>query len=110
MTKGRSKARLVYRGVALSAARSDRNPLVVGGHPAPGAGTIAALDHALLVDLRDDLAVAREQRLGRAHLRAQRQLALEHAVGAVFRVFLAAAGNLRPAAAGAIGALVHLTP
>src|SRR5712672_1782680 len=91
-----------------SAARSDRNPLVVGGQPAPGARTVSALDHALLVDLGDDLAVAREQRLGGAHLRAQRQLALKHAVGAVLVVFLDAAGNFRPAAAGAIGALVHL--
>src|SRR5712672_955054 len=89
-----------------SAARSDRNPLVVGGQPAPGAGTVAALDHALLVDLGDDLAVAREQRLGRAHLRAQRQLALQHAVGAVLLELLLGAVLLRPA--GAIGALVHL--
>jgi hypothetical protein len=49
---------------------------------------VAALDHALLVDLGDDLAVAGEQRLGRAHLRTQRQLALQHAIGAVFPVFL----------------------
>src|SRR4029077_9166703 len=89
-------------------AGSDRNPLVVGGQPTPGAGTVAALDHALLVDLGDHLAVAREQRLGRAHLRAKRQLALQHAVGALFPVFLDAAGNVRAAAAGAIGALVHL--
>src|SRR5207244_4175475 len=89
-------------------ARSHCNSLVIGGQPAPGARTVSALDHALLVDLGDDLAIAREQRLGGAHLRAQRQLALQHAVGAVFVVFLDAAGNLRPAAAGAIGALVHL--
>src|SRR5262245_59828367 len=87
---------------------SDRNPFVESSHPTPRARTVAALDHALLVDLGDDLAVAGEQRLGRAHLRAQRQLALQHAVGAVFPVFLDAAGNLRPAAAGAIGAFVHL--
>src|SRR5436190_10922567 len=95
-------------GSASHLARSHGNPLVVGGQPAPGSGTIPALDHALLVDLRDDLAVACEQRLGGAHLRAQRQLALQHAVGAVLVIFLDAAGNLRPAAAGAIGALVHL--
>src|ERR1700687_2945627 len=87
---------------------SNRNSLVIGGLPAPGAGAVAALDHALLVDLGNDLAVAREQRFGRAHLRAQRQLPLEHPVGAVFLVFLDAAGDFRAAAARAIRALVHL--
>src|SRR4029453_17919987 len=87
---------------------SHRNPLAICRHPAPGAGAVAALDHALLVDLGNDLAVTCEQRLGRAHFRAQRQLALEHAVGAVFVVFLAAAGDFRPATTGTIGALVHL--
>src|SRR5207302_6207358 len=95
-------------GDASHLARSHGNPFVVGGQPAPGSRTIAAFDHALLVDLGDDLAVACEQRLGGAHLGAQRELALQHPVGAVFVVFLDAAGNLRPAAAGAIGALVHL--
>src|SRR5205085_12533773 len=38
--------------------------------PTPGTRTIAALCHSLVVDLRDDLAVAGEQRLGRAHLGA----------------------------------------
>src|SRR5437867_3986263 len=66
---------------------------------------IAAL---ALITLIASPTIAREQRLGRAHFRAQRQLALKHAVGAVLVVFLDAAGNLRPAAAGAIGALVHL--
>src|SRR5258708_28412167 len=90
------------------ASRSHRDVLAISGDPAPGAGVVTAFDHPLLVDLGDDLAVACEQRLGGAHLRAQRQLALEHAVGAVLVVFLDAAGNFRPAAAGAIGALVHL--
>src|SRR5712691_2510419 len=96
------------RAAASFAWRSHRDPLAIGGHPAPGSGAVAALDHAFLVDLRDDLAVAREQRLGRAHLGAQRQLALEHAVGAVFLVFLDAARHFQTAAAGAERALVHL--
>src|SRR6267143_1054851 len=90
------------------AQRSHFDPLAIGGRPAPGARAVAALDHTLLVYLGDDLVVTRKQRLGRAHLRAQRQLALEHAVGSVFTVFLAAAGNFVPAAASTIGALVHL--
>src|SRR5262249_50080721 len=49
-----------------------------------------------------------QQRFGRAHLGAQRQLALRDAVRAVLLVFLAASGRLRSAAAGAIGAFVHL--
>src|SRR6266852_1396327 len=87
---------------------SHRDSLAISSPPAPGAGAVAALDHAFLVDLGDDLAVACEQRLGRAHLRAQRQLALRHAIGAVLLVFLNAAGRFRATAAGAIGALVHL--
>src|SRR5712691_903180 len=74
--------------------------------PAPRAGTVAALQHPFLVDLGDDLAVAGEQRFGRAHLGAQRQLALGEAVGAVFLVLRLRAVGLR--AAGAEGALVHL--
>src|SRR6266404_78756 len=102
--------RLVRRhaGAASFAQRSHFDPLAIGGRPAPGAGAVAALDHALLVYLGDDLTVTRKQRLGRAHLRTERQLALEHAVGAVFTVFLAAAGNFVSAAASTIGALVHL--
>src|SRR5262245_27117386 len=90
------------------ASHSHRDVLAISGDPAPGAGAVAARDHALLVDLGDDLAVTGKQRLGRAHLRAQRQLALQHAVGAVLLVFLDAAGHFRAAAACAIGALVHL--
>src|SRR5215469_11375845 len=60
------------------------NRLAIRRLPAPGSGPVAALGDALLIDLRNDLAVAGEQRLGRAHLRAQRQLALGEAVGAVF--------------------------
>src|SRR3982750_1729303 len=57
-------------------ARSDGDGFAVGGLPAPRARAVAALDHTRLVDLRDDLAVAGEQGLGRAHLGAERQLAL----------------------------------
>src|SRR5260221_11524713 len=84
------------------------DPLAIGGYPAPGAGAVAALDHALLVDLGDDLAVTRKQRFGRAHFGAQRQLAFAEAVRAVFLVFLDAARGFRAATASAIGALVHL--
>src|SRR5687768_8420538 len=86
--------------------RSDGDGFPVGGLPAPGAGAVATLDHALLVDLRDHLAVAGEQGLGRAHLGAERQLALGEAVRAVFLELGRREVDLR--AAGAIGALVHL--
>src|SRR5262249_53577204 len=74
--------------------------------PAPGAGAVATLGDAILVDLRDDLAVAGEQRLGRAHLGTERQFAFRQPIGAVFHELRLAAVRLR--AAGAIGALVHL--
>src|ERR1041384_7631367 len=85
---------------------SHRDGLAVGGLPPPGARAVAALHHPLFVDLGDDLAVAGEQRLGRAHFRAQRQLALDQAVGAVFGVGRGRVLRLR--AAGTVGALVHL--
>src|SRR6202022_4196900 len=85
---------------------SDRDALVISSGPTPCARTVTALHHALLVDFGDDRAVAREQRLGRAHLGANRQLALGKTVGAVFCVFGRRRVILRPA--GAIGALVHL--
>src|SRR5207244_5065989 len=50
--------------------------------------------------------VAGEQRLGRAHFRTQRQLALDQTVGAVFGVVGRRVVGIR--AAGAVGALVHL--
>src|SRR5439155_17687490 len=74
--------------------------------PTPGARTVAPLCHALVVDLRDDLAIASEQRLGRAHLGAQRQFAVGQTVGAVFLILGGAAVRFRTA--GAIGAFVHL--
>src|SRR5665213_2032531 len=87
-------------------AKSGCDIFAIGRLPAPGAGAVTALGDALLVDLRDDVAVAGEQRLGRAHLGAQRQLAFGQPVGAVFLVLGRAAVGLR--AAGAEGALVHL--
>src|SRR5215475_4499033 len=81
-----------------------RDGFLVGRFPAPGARAVAALDHPLLVDLRDDLAVAGEQRLGRAHLGAQRQLAVGEAVRAVFLVLGRRIVRLR--SAGAVGAFV----
>src|SRR5580700_5622447 len=87
---------------------SRRDPLVIGSRPAPGAGAVAALGDALLVDLGDDLAVSGEQGLGGTHLRAQRQLSLENSIGTVFLVLLDAARDFRAAAAGAVGAFVHL--
>src|ERR1700731_2782943 len=86
----------------------DRDAFAIRGLPAPGAGAVAAREHALFIDLRDDLAVAGQQRLGRAHLGAQRQLAFEQPVGAVFAVFLDAAGHFRAVAAGTESAFVHL--
>src|SRR5215207_3003329 len=85
---------------------SKRDRFAIGGLPAPGARAVAALHHPLLVDLGDDVAVAGEQRLRRAHLGAERQLALGEAVAAVFDVLGFGVVGLRPA--GAIGALVHL--
>src|SRR5258707_1510151 len=81
---------------------------MIRGQPAPRAGPIAASQYALPVNLSDDFAIAREQRLGRAHLGAQRQLAFAEPVGAVFRKLLGAAGSLVSATTGAIGAFVHL--
>src|SRR5215468_11045631 len=74
--------------------------------PAPGPGAVAARDDALLVDLSDDLTVAGQERLGRAHLSAQRKLALGQAIGTVFLELHLRIVGLR--ATGAKGALVHL--
>src|SRR5215208_3619282 len=84
---------------------SRRDGLAIGGLPAPSAGAVAALDHALLVNLRDDLTVAGEQRFGRAHLSTQRQLAFGETVGPVFRKLGLGAVRLRTT--GAVRALVH---
>src|ERR1700675_4409359 len=87
---------------------SNLDALAISSHPAPRAGAIAALENSLLVDLGDDIAITREQRLGGAHLGTERQLALTEAVRAVFCKFLGAAGRFGPTASGAIGAFVHL--
>src|SRR5690606_28372052 len=60
---------------ARPAVSSDVDRFSIGGLPAPGARAIAALHHPLLVDRRDDLAVAGQKRFGRAHFGAERQLA-----------------------------------
>src|SRR5258705_1597632 len=90
------------------ACTSNLDALMIRCQPAPRAGTIAASQYALPVNLSDDFAIAREQRLGRAHRGAQRQLAFAEPVGAVFRKLLGAAGSLVSATTGAIGAFVHL--
>src|SRR6516164_4670515 len=82
--------------------------LLIGRQPTPGAGAITALDDPLLVNLTNDIAIAGQQCLGRAHLGAHRQLAFAEAIGAVFRIFLGATRRLRTATTGAVGALVHL--
>src|SRR5258706_6250221 len=78
----------------------------VGAAPAPHLGAFAARHHALPVDVGDHVAVAAEQRLGRAHFRARGELPLREAVRAVLRELLSREVLLR--AAGAEGALVHL--
>src|SRR6266568_2933807 len=74
--------------------------------PAPGTRAVTAFYDTLLINLRDDLAVARQQRLGRAHFGAQRQLAFRQTVGAVLLEFGLRTVRLRPARA--IRAFVHL--
>src|SRR6476659_373710 len=56
--------------------------------PAPDLVALAAGHDARLVDLRDNRMVTRDERLGGAHLRARRQLALGDAVAAVLAEFL----------------------
>src|SRR6476646_6181973 len=90
-SRGRRFANPRRRSRSRAAAQSGRDVLVVGGLPTPGAGAVAAPRHPLLVDLGDDVAVAGQERLGRAHLGAQRQLAFGQAVGAVFLVLFLAA-------------------
>src|SRR5690606_22519747 len=78
----------------------------IGLAPTPCPGAEAARHHALAVDVRDDVAVAGKQRLGRAHLRTQRQLALGQPVAAVLLELGIRQVRLR--AARTEGALVHL--
>src|SRR5262249_46692556 len=82
-------------------------PLVgVGRAPSRRAFAVAPTRHALLIDLSDNLAVAGEERPGRAHLGAYRQLALSDPVLPILLAFGFGVRDLR--AAGAVGALVHL--
>src|SRR5438270_10011335 len=92
----------------LQPSRSDRDILVVSGRPTPGTGAVAAFLDPRLIDLGDDLAVAGKQRLGGAHLGAQRQLALAETVRAILPELLGTARSFRSAAAGAVGAFIHL--
>src|SRR4029077_2521132 len=78
----------------------------VGGAPAPDFAAFAAVEDAGAEDVGNDVAVAAEQRLGRAHLGARRQLPFGEAVATVFLELGIAAIDLRPA--GTEGALVHL--
>src|SRR5690349_28493 len=100
------------RPARSSAAQPRSNPplrrdrLAIGRLPAPSARPVAALDHSLLVDLRDDLAVAGEQRFSRTHLGAERQFTFRQPVGAVLLELGQRAVRLRPARA--VGAFVHL--
>src|SRR5262245_30226839 len=92
------------RRTAKLASRCNR--LAIGRLPAPRTGAVAAPGDALLIDLGNNVAIARKQRLGRAHLGTQRQLAFGQTVVAVLlELFLAAVGFR---AAGTEGALVHL--
>src|SRR5438105_3286451 len=82
---------------------------LIGGAPAPGARAEAARHDPVAVDVGDDVAVAGQQRLGRAHLGAQWQFAFADPVAAV--AALADRGEMvgrfaRPAIAE--GAFVHL--
>src|SRR5690606_8746190 len=93
-------------GIMLIPPGSSGDVLLVRGLPAPCAGAVAALCHPHPVDFGDYFAVAGEKRLGRAHLGAERQLALGQTVAAVFAVFLFR--RIGFGAAGAEGAFVHL--
>ncbi len=83
-----------------------RVSLAICRPPTPQFGAAAAVQHAVAQDVGNDLAVPRQQRLGRTHLGADRQLAFGQTVAAVFlELFLRAVGR---GAAGAEGAFVHL--
>src|SRR3546814_11729303 len=80
--------------------------LLVGRSPAPGAGSEAAGDDTLAVDIGHHVAVAAEQGLGREHLRTERQLALGQAVAAVLLELGGRVIRFRPSGAeGALGPL-----
>src|SRR6185437_16148058 len=94
--------KLPHRRLELS-----RNCFFVGRLPSPSAGSIPAFGHAFLINLGDDIAVAGQQRLCRAHLCTQWELAFSQTIGSVFfKLFLAVVG-IR--ATSAESALVHFS-
>src|SRR6266481_5876976 len=95
-------------GLPPPASRSDRDIVLVSGRPTPCTRAVATLLDPCPVNFGDDLPVAREQRFGGAHLGAQRQLALAETVRAILPELLGAARRFRSAAAGAVGAFIHL--
>src|SRR6185312_9713109 len=95
------------RGCAAGLWRAPRAAWhLVRGGPAPHFAALAAVRDAVAVDVGDDLAVAAEQRLRRAHLGARRQLAFGEAVAPVLLEFGVRPIGLGPARAER--ALVHL--
>src|SRR5512136_559815 len=81
---------------------------IVSRSPSPGIRPAAALDHALDVDVGNDIAVSAQEGLRRAHLGTQRQLAFGDPVTSVELIFFNR--PVRQRAAGAEGTLVHLAP
>src|SRR5207344_2294474 len=80
--------------------------LAVSGAPTPDFRALAALQHAVAIDVGDHVSIAPEQRLCRAHFGASRKLAFRQAVTAVLPEFGRREVGL--GAAGAERALVHL--
>src|SRR6185436_11171036 len=74
--------------------------------PTPDFAALAARSHALAVDVGQDVAFAAQERLGRAHFGADRQLAFGETVAAVLLEL--GFGVVGLGAAGAERALVHL--
>src|ERR1700738_3119030 len=60
-------SRFLRWGLPPMAARSDLDPLVISRHPAPRAGAVTAFQNPFLVNLGNDVAITRQQRLGGAH-------------------------------------------
>src|SRR5215831_7899402 len=107
----RALRRRDVRASRLSSGRRDRRRRrrcgrAVGGQPAGQLVAPATPCHALAIDFRDDVTVTAQQRLGRAHFRARRKLALRQPIAPVLLVL-----GLRPVRLGTTGAeraLVHL--
>src|SRR5262249_9457099 len=78
----------------------------VSGRPAPSLTTLAATGHAIAKNVGEHIGVASEQRLGRAHFGAHRELALRKAIASVLLELLLRHVGLGTARAK--GALVHL--